>query len=68
MQGRIGSRIVVPSGADEFLQYALDTEFKKRPGYNNTGKAIQLALNSYPVVKFPSVKVYQYDVSLFSAV
>jgi len=43
-------------------QYALPTEFVKRPGFNTTGKAIQLPVNSYAVTQTPTVVVYQYDV------
>ena len=56
------SRFIIGPGTDD-AQYALDTEFKRRPGFNTTGKPIQLALNSYPVTQFPQVKVLQYDVS-----
>ncbi|KAK5089548.1 Protein argonaute [Exophiala xenobiotica] len=42
--------------------YALPTEFTKRPGFNQTGKAIQLPVNSYEVVKLPQITIYQYDV------
>ena len=44
-------------------QYALPTSFKSRPGFNTSGKAIQVAVNSYPVIQYPMVKIYQYDVS-----
>ncbi len=44
-------------------QYQLQTEFKRRPGFNTSGKAIQVPVNSYAVTQFPNVKVYQYDVS-----
>jgi hypothetical protein len=40
----------------------LSTYFKQRPGFNTTGKAIQVAVNSYPVIQYPNVKVFQYDV------
>src|ERR1700733_11966724 len=38
------------------------TDFKQRPGFNTSGKAIQVAVNSYPVTQYPNVKVFQYDV------
>ena len=44
-------------------QYVHSTAFKQRPGFNTSGKAIQVAVNSYPVTQYPNVKVYQYDVS-----
>jgi eukaryotic translation initiation factor 2C len=43
-------------------QYKLPTDFKQRPGFNTSGKAIQVAVNSYPVTQYPNVKVFQYDV------
>lgn len=33
-----------------------------RPGYNTTGKDIQISLNSYPITQFPTKSVHQYDV------
>ncbi|KAL6245196.1 Protein argonaute [Rhinocladiella similis] len=44
--------------------YPLPTDFTKRPGYNNTGKAVQVALNAYHVAQYPTAKVYQYDVTI----
>ncbi|KAK5099191.1 Protein argonaute [Lithohypha guttulata] len=38
------------------------TEFAKRPSYNDTGKVIQLPLNSYEVTQIPRINIYQYDV------
>ncbi|EXJ86436.1 hypothetical protein A1O3_03387 [Capronia epimyces CBS 606.96] len=42
--------------------YQLPTQFKKRPGFNNSGSAAQVAVNAYAVTQYPTVKVYQYDV------
>jgi eukaryotic translation initiation factor 2C len=56
--------IAAPGTDDE--QYSLPTEFTKRPGFNNTGKAVQLHVNAYPVVQYPTAKVYQYDVVIGS--
>lgn len=35
----------------------------KRPGFNSTGKEIDLLVNAYPITKFPTRPVYQYEVS-----
>ena len=48
-------------GTDD-KQFSVPTKFHARPGYNSSGKAIQLALNAYPVIQFPNVNIYQYDV------
>lgn len=42
----------------------METKFVKRPGFNATGKAISLPVNSYEVTKIPNVKIYQYDVTI----
>lgn len=56
--------------ADELAKYDVSTDHVPRPGFNNTGKEIELALNAYPISKFPSRTIYQYDVrkqtSIFS--
>ena len=52
----------ISRGGADYDQFQLPTEFKKRPGFNTTGKAIQVAINSYPVTQFPNIKVFQYDV------
>lgn len=49
-------------GSDEFSQYTLPTEFAKRPGFNNTGRPVNMNVNAYQVAEYPTVKVYQYDV------
>ena len=56
------SRNIAAPGTDDD-QYQLPTEFKRRPGFNTSGTAVQLAVNAYPVIEFPKVKVFQYDVS-----
>lgn len=35
-----------------------------RPGFSTAGKEAAVAINSHKVLKFPTVPVYQYDVSL----
>ncbi|KAI9877191.1 MAG: hypothetical protein M1830_004561 [Pleopsidium flavum] len=44
------------------VKYVLPTELMKRPGYNTSGKKILTSINSFPILKYPTVKVYQYDV------
>jgi eukaryotic translation initiation factor 2C len=56
------SRNVRAPGTDNLRQYNLPTQFKARPGFNTTGKAVQLLLNSWPVERWPSAAVYQYDI------
>lgn len=53
--------------ADELAKYDVSTDHVARPGFNNTGKEIELALNAYPISKFPSRTIYQYDVSKHSS-
>jgi len=38
----------------------------RRPGYNTTGKEIEILVNAYPILKWPTKPVYQYEVSYFS--
>jgi eukaryotic translation initiation factor 2C len=53
-------------GTDYYKQFAVPTDFKQRPGYNSSGKAIQLSVNAVPVTQFPRANVYQYDVIIGS--
>jgi hypothetical protein len=39
------------------------SELPNRPGFNTTGKAIQVRVNQFKVSSFPNRDVYQYDVS-----
>ena len=45
-------------------QYDIPTILPKRPGFNTTGQAVAVNINSFPILKFPDRTVYQYDVSL----
>ncbi|PGH18113.1 hypothetical protein AJ79_00741 [Helicocarpus griseus UAMH5409] len=45
-------------------QFFARKDLAKRPGYNTTGKEISIAVNSYPILQFPTKKVYQYDVHI----
>lgn len=49
--------------ADEIAKYTVPVETVPRPGFNPTGKEIELMLNAFPIIKFPNKAVYQYDVS-----
>jgi len=55
---------VTAPGTDYDQQYRLPTEFKTRPGYNTTGKEVNVKLNSFSVDQFPVTAVYQYDVQI----
>ena len=50
-------------GADD-QKNAVPLDICQRPGTNTTGKEIEVSLNAYPISKFPSKTVYQYDVSI----
>jgi eukaryotic translation initiation factor 2C len=50
--------------ADELAKYAVPSDNVPRPGFNQTGKEIEVLTNSFPIEKFPSRPVYQYDVSI----
>ncbi|KAI2385546.1 Protein argonaute [Ophidiomyces ophidiicola] len=43
-------------------QYFEDITLVKRPAFNTTGKEISVAINSYPILQFPTKTIYQYDV------
>lgn len=49
--------------ADELVKYAIPTENVPRPGFNNTGKEVEVSMNAFGITKYPSRTVYQYDVS-----
>ena len=49
-------------GTDTSEQYSLPTEFAKRPGFNSTGRAVNVNVNAFQVMQYPKVKIYQYDV------
>lgn len=48
---------------DEYEKYRVPVDTVPRPGFNTTGKEIELSLNAYPILKFPNKTVHQYDVS-----
>jgi eukaryotic translation initiation factor 2C len=52
--------------ADDFAKYSVPVETVPRPGFNQTGKEIEVQMNAYAITNFPSKTVYQYDVSVTS--
>jgi eukaryotic translation initiation factor 2C len=44
-------------------QFFKEVPMARRPGFNTTGKEIQVQVNVFPITQFPTKKVYQYDVS-----
>jgi hypothetical protein len=46
-------------------QYLSSTSTVSRPGFNTTGREVDLKLNAYPITQFPTRSVWQYDVSIF---
>ena len=44
-------------------QYELPTTLPRRPDFNDTGDNCTVAINSYPVLEYPTKTVFQYDVS-----
>lgn len=41
----------------------MPTVYTRRPGFNTTGQKVNLNLNAYGVLQYPTATVYQYDVS-----
>lgn len=60
-----GLRHLRARDADELVKYAIPTESVPRPGFNTTGKEIEVSMNAFGITKFPTRTVYQYDVSNF---
>lgn len=59
IKGSIGSQ-----KADEiYRQYLEGSTSVARPGFNTTGREVDLILNAYPITGFPTQNVHQYDVS-----
>ncbi|KAL1857831.1 Protein argonaute [Paecilomyces lecythidis] len=57
------SRNLIFYGPDD-EKNAVPLDICQRPGMNATGKEIEVMLNAYPISKFPSKTVYQYDVHI----
>ena len=56
-------RFLYPPSEANRQQYDVPTDLIRRPGFNSTGVAATVAVNSYPILKFPTKSIYQYDVS-----
>ncbi|KAL4786184.1 Piwi domain-containing protein [Aspergillus varians] len=52
--------------ANEEAKYSVPVETVPRPGFNSTGKEIELQLNAFGVTSFPNKTIYQYDVHVGS--
>lgn len=62
---RPGSFCRIPyESADEVTKYAVPVETVPRPSFNQTGKEVEVMMNAFPISKFPSRPVYQYDVGV----
>jgi eukaryotic translation initiation factor 2C len=59
IKGSIGSR----KADDIYRQYLEGSTSVPRPGFNATGREVNLVLNAYPITGFPTQNVHQYDVS-----
>lgn len=47
------------------MKYLVPVNTVPRPGFNTTGREVELKLNAYPITQFPTRSVWQYDVSIF---
>ncbi|OKL60549.1 hypothetical protein UA08_04065 [Talaromyces atroroseus] len=47
-----------------FQQYVDGVTNVARPGFNTTGREVELQVNAYPITKFPTQNVFQYDVTI----
>ncbi|KAL4953848.1 Piwi domain-containing protein [Aspergillus filifer] len=45
-------------------KYSVPVQAVPRPGFNPTGKEIEVQMNSYAVTSFPNKTIYQYDVNI----
>ncbi|KAI9370101.1 ribonuclease H-like domain-containing protein [Aspergillus egyptiacus] len=63
-----GLRHLRVRGADELEKYSVPVENVPRPGFNSTGKEIEVQMNSFAIKEFPSQTVYQYDVNIGNGV
>ncbi|KAK2773705.1 hypothetical protein FQN52_004512 [Onygenales sp. PD_12] len=45
-------------------QFFAPVDLARRPGFNSTGKEIEVAVNVYPILQFPTKPVFQYDVHI----
>ncbi|KAL4764405.1 putative eukaryotic translation initiation factor eIF-2C4 [Aspergillus foveolatus] len=59
-----GLRHLRVCAADEDTKYSVPAGTVARPGFNPTGKEIEVQMNAFAVTNFPSKTVYQYDVHI----
>ncbi|KAE8152713.1 Piwi domain-containing protein [Aspergillus avenaceus] len=59
-----GLRHLQTRDAEEVEKYSVPVETVPRPGFNNTGKEIEVAVNAYPINEYPNRTIYQYDVNI----
>lgn len=59
-----GLRHIRHRHTDEYEKYGVPVDTVPRPGFNQTGKEIEVMVNAFPITKFPSRPVYQYDVGV----
>lgn len=59
IQGSIGSY----KADDIYRQYLENSTSVARPGFNTTGREVDLVLNAYAITGFPTQNIHQYDVS-----
>ncbi|KAK8017428.1 hypothetical protein PG993_013754, partial [Apiospora rasikravindrae] len=59
----IGKRIDLPAEAYKKFDGSF-TQFAKRPGFSTDGKGIQVQVNIFPVTKWPTGDIVQYDVNV----
>ncbi|EAU35074.1 conserved hypothetical protein [Aspergillus terreus NIH2624] len=52
--------------ADELAKYAIPVKHVPRPGFNTTGKEIEVSMNAFNITAYPTKNVYQYDVHIGS--
>ncbi|KAJ5924679.1 hypothetical protein N7466_008866 [Penicillium verhagenii] len=55
-----------PTQANKDRDMLLETRPIARVGYNKSGKEIDVTMNTYPIEKYPTRNVYQYEVNVVS--
>ncbi|KAL1982463.1 hypothetical protein VTN96DRAFT_1310 [Rasamsonia emersonii] len=46
------------------MKYLVPVNTVPRPGFNTTGREVELKLNAYPITQFPTRSVWQYDITI----
>ncbi|KAK8101784.1 hypothetical protein PG999_012158 [Apiospora kogelbergensis] len=59
----IGKRIDLPAEAYKKEESSF-TQYATRPGFSSEGKAIKIQVNIFPVQKWPTGDIFQYDVNI----